>query len=200
MSDSLSSSTAVACPRCRAPLEAEAEGADERAERQCPRCGARVDVLVFPRLRRTPAPSLPFPLREESDAACVFHPELKAEVVCEECGAFLSRKAAVNWAGLDYCMPCLHHLREEKREKAFRPRAALHDNRALAMMVLLLPLSMITAPLALFFLLRHRDGGRGFVPRSGFRWWLALALSVLLTLGWVALLVAWLALLVNEWR
>ena len=133
----------------------------------------------------------------EGDAVCQFYPELQAEAICDECGCLLSRKAAVDWGGRTFCLPCLHSLREGKQTDDFLARRTLYDNVALGLVLFLAPLSIITGPLAFYYVLRYRDASRGLVPRSRFRWWLALVLSVALTIGWVFLFILWIAMIVR---
>ncbi len=151
---------------------------------------------TFPRLRAS-EPSNSVEGRglqaREGEAVCQFYPELQAETVCEECGCFLSRKASVEWSGRTLCLPCLHNLREQKGADAFSSRRSLPDNVGIALVVFLLPLTLFTGPYAIFYLLRHRKTPGSLVPRSRFRWWLALVLAILATTGWLVLFVIWIA-------
>jgi len=183
--------TLLRCPSCRSGLRlAEFP---ERLDERCPVCGSKVEMLLFPRLRSSPPPPYA-PPAVEGGTVCSFFPELKATKVCDECGCLLSEAASVTWGDGDYCLPCLHRLREEKREGDFIARASLHDNRALALVTLLAPFTLFTAPLALFILLRYRKQRASFAPRGRARWWLALVLSLAWIALWTALLVtlAWL--------
>ncbi|HRQ91049.1 MAG TPA: hypothetical protein PLA50_19825, partial [Bacteroidia bacterium] len=180
------------CPVCRSPLGVPRGLAS--AEERCPVCRAEVGLTLFPRLfgdfveAKAEVPS------EGSTATCSFYPELQAEVVCDECGCFLSYRAATNWAGRDLCLPCLHRLREVEKSAEFIGRTQLHDRRALALVTWLAPFSLFTAPIALFLLLRHRGKREGFVPRGGWVWWCALVLSVGWLAAWLLLLIGWISL------
>lgn len=192
---------AVTCPKCLAAIAPPpgAWSAPESAE--CPRCRSRLTLAAFPRLRHGILPpgrsrTSGQPARE-GEAVCRFYPGLQAETVCEECGCLMSSKAAVDWAGHTLCLPCLHQLREAKGLEAFSSRRTLPENVALALVVLLAPVSLFTAPAAAFHLLRHRKAPRSLIPRSRFRWWLALGLSLAVTAGWVFLFVAWIAMMVR---
>lgn len=181
------------CPTCRSALSVnrEVEEVDER----CPVCRSEVSLRVFPRLYREPVDTAPSKLASDSEAKCNFYPELPAEKVCDECGCFQSGKAAVRWGNLDLCLPCLHRLREEKKSAAFVARSALHDNRALALVTLFAPLSLFTAPVAIFLLLKNRKNPETFEPRSAVRWWLAMFLSVAWLIVWIVLITAWTSLI-----
>jgi hypothetical protein len=152
-----------------------------------------VETTFFPRLHSQPSAPLSPPALD-GGAVCAFFPSLRAVKVCDECGCLLSEKASVSWSGGDYCLPCLHRLREERREGSFIARTSLHDHRALALVTLLAPFTLFTAPLALFILLRYRKDRASFSPRSRVRWHLAMVLSLLWIGLWTALLavLAWL--------
>lgn len=189
----------LSCPKCH--TAAPSPGRTGAHALLCPVCGTRWEARVFPRLlrpatRETP----PGEKAEEGDAVCAFLPQLKAETVCDECGCFLSHKAAVARDGSTLCLPCLHQVREVRGLPPWRARTLLPDHLALSLVTWLAPLGFFTAPLALYFLLRHRAEGSGLVPRGGGRWWTALALSLLWILIWGALLVIFILLMVRAFR
>lgn len=180
----------VTCPKCHSvlPLDGESDLAT------CPACRAPVYAKIYPRLRTGELSGKAVGtsgMSEEGDAVCSFYPELKAETVCEECGCLLSEKASVIWTGNSYCMPCLHLMREQKGKDGFLSKRILYDNTALGLVLFLSPLSLFTAPLALYYLVRYRNSSRGIVPRGKARWVLALILSVGFMLGWLVLLLLW---------
>ncbi|MEM7600976.1 MAG: hypothetical protein AAF357_06125 [Verrucomicrobiota bacterium] len=184
------------CPTCRNVLTVNREV--EALEDQCPVCQSEVDIHVFPRLFREPIKRIETRIVDEGESACAFFPELKAEKVCDSCGCLMSEKAVVYWGDDEVCLPCLHRLREEDKSLPFLPKAALNDNRALALVTLLAPLSLITAPVALVLLFRHRKAKNSIFPRGRWRWWLALVLSVGLIIGWTFILIAWASLILEE--
>jgi uncharacterized paraquat-inducible protein A len=187
---------AIICPKCHVPVPAEG---DQMAEERCPACRAVLSIETFPRLRAGNAGLLANGGKHaaEGEAVCHFFPELQAETICDECGCFLSLKAAVDWNGRNVCLPCLHQLRESKADDDFLAKRTIYDNVALGLVTWLAPVSLITAPLALYYLLRYRKAPRGIVPRGSFRWWLAFVLSVGLLGGWIFLFVIWIAMFVR---
>jgi len=196
-SESSAAGFGVLCPRCRYTFTYPAH--TDLLENSCAICRAKTEYHFYPRYFRDPEEEgTRSALSHKGDATCVFYPELKAEKICDECGSFLSSKAAVDWSGSTYCMPCLYHLREKKRETDFQAKSVLHENRALGLMIFLLPFSLFTAPLALFLLLKNRKVRGGFVPRTGIRWWLALVLSITLTTAWIVFLVIFISLMVRD--
>lgn len=192
--------TALSCPKCQQAFAPPPEAAAGIADSRCPRCHTTLTLTAFPRLTAQPAEAAPDTAgstARDGDAVCRFYPHLQAETVCAECGCLMSRRAAVDWAGRTLCMPCLHTLRETKGAGDFSPRRPLHDNAALGLVVLLAPLSFVTGPIALFQLIRHRRAPGSLIPRSRFRWWLALILSIAATLGWIALFITWIVIIVQ---
>lgn len=189
-------SPVLRCPSCRSELKIR--GSTDRLEDRCPVCHSQISLVVFSRLygvpEETPAPGL----ADHADARCVFYPELSATIACDECGCFLSEKAAVRWGNLDLCLPCLHRLREEKQGSSFVANAKLYDNQALALVTVFAPFTLFTAPVALFLLLRHRKTGKSFEPRSPVRWWTALVLAAAWLVAWTVLLVAWTSLVLDD--
>lgn len=134
----------------------------------------------------------------EGEATCSFFPELRAEIECEECGSFMSRRASIRWEERNLCLPCLHRLREVEKVPSCLARAGLRDRQALAMVTLLAPLSLFTAPIALYLLLRHRKEQIGFVPRGRAVWWIAFLLSVAWLIAWLVIIVIWVSLIVDD--
>lgn len=181
------------CPSCRSPLKVGRRV--ETLEEGCPVCRAEVSVTMFPRLYGDFAREEADEPVAEGEASCSFFPELRAEKVCDECGCFLSRRAAVPWGGRVLCLPCLHRLREVEKTTDCIGRTRHHDRRALELVTWLAPFTLFTAPLALFLLLRQRGKPEGFVPRSRAVWWIALALSVGWIVAWLVLIVAWVSLM-----
>ncbi|MCB1231569.1 MAG: hypothetical protein KDN19_14965 [Verrucomicrobiae bacterium] len=193
-------STTVTCPKCLRDIEPPLDAGAHAVDATCLHCRTELVLETFPRL--TAADSLPLSSglghhAQEGEAVCHFYPELQAETVCEECGCFLSRKAAVEWGERTLCMPCLHQLRETKSDDAFSAKRSLHDNVALALVVFLLPLSLFTGPLAIFQLIRHRRTPGSLIPRSRFRWWLALTVAIAATAGWLILIILWIVMIIE---
>ncbi|MDF1850207.1 MAG: hypothetical protein P1U85_05180 [Verrucomicrobiales bacterium] len=184
------------CPSCRTELSVSGEV--EGIEEKCPICQAQVWIRSFPRLYRAPVPRESAVLADDSKARCSFYPELEAEKVCDECGCFLSEKASVRWGDQDFCLPCLHRLREEKKTTQFLARAKRFDNRALALVTLFAPFTLFTAPIALILLWKHRKEPQGFERKSAWRWWLALFLSIAWLVGWLILGIVWASLILED--
>ena len=187
--------TVLQCPRCRSQLNVSHHL--DRLEEKCPICKSEMSLTVFPRLYKAHVERKSSALASEEEATCSFFPELKAEKVCDECGCFMSSRAAVQWADGDYCLPCLHRLREEERSVGFLAKTIRYDCRALALVLFLAPVSLFTAPVALYLLLRNRKSESSFVPGNGKIWWLAMVLSVLCLIFWLVIVIGWLSLVLE---
>ncbi|MEM9281805.1 MAG: hypothetical protein AAGA96_08265 [Verrucomicrobiota bacterium] len=191
-------SSTLQCPTCRNNLNVNRE--IEQLEELCPVCRSEIKAVVFPRFFRDRGEDdAPFSAKEE-ESTCSFFPEWKAEKVCDECGCLMSKRAAVRWGDRDLCLPCLHRLREEEKDTSFVARSRLYDNRALALVTWLAPLTLFTAPVALFLLLRHRRNIKTFVPRSSARWWVAIVLSLVWMAIWLIAIAVWISLILDEYR
>lgn len=180
------------CPACRSPLKVGRPVSS--LEEDCPVCRARVHVTTFPRLygdfvrTEEDAPSA------EGEATCSFFSGLRAQNICDECGAFLSHRASTRWGDRILCLPCLHRLREVEKSPDFIAKTKLYDRRALFLVTWMAPLTLFTAPLALFLLARHRGKAEGFVPRGSATWWIALILALGWLAAWLVLIVIWISL------
>lgn len=186
----------VQCPTCRNVLQVNREV--PVMTDPCPICQSAVEIRVFPRLFREPVPTTTARPAGETESACAFFPDLKAEKVCDACGSLMSSRATAVWGDEEVCLPCLFRLREEVKSPRYLPKAALQENRALALVTIFAPLSLITAPLALVLLFRCRKGEGPLLRRSRRRWWVAFWLAVAWILVWGAILVAWASLILEE--
>ncbi len=180
------------CPSCRSPLKVGRPVSF--VEERCPVCRAEVHITTFPRLYGDFVRTEEDATAAEDEAACSFFPDLRAQVVCDECGVFLSHRASIRWGDEVLCLPCLHRLREVERAPDFIARTKLHDRRALFLVTWMAPFTLFTAPLAMFLLLRHRGKPDGFVPRGRALWWVAMTLAAAWLAAWLVLIVVWISL------
>jgi hypothetical protein len=190
---SLDSETAILqCPSCRSPLKVARLVSS--LEERCPVCRAETHLTTFPRLYGNFAGGAEDAPASENEATCSFFPALRAQLVCDECGTFLSHRASTRWGGEVLCLPCLHRLREVEKSPDFIAKSMLHDRRALFLVTWLAPFTLFTAPLAIFLLLSHRGKPEGFVPRGRTIWWIAMTLAAVWLTAWLVLIVVWISL------
>jgi len=150
---------------------------------------------------RTKREAIADAIAADGDARCRFLPALKAQTVCDSCGALLSEKAAAHWGEKVFCLPCVQRLRDAGpvgEGGGLLGRLKIYDNLALLLVTLLAPLSLLTAPVALYLLIRYRRAPRGLVPRSPGRWWMAMVLSLVSLTLWLGLLGVGLSVMIDS--
>jgi len=181
----------VACTRCRAPLPPAGYNAPHLGT--CA-CGARWQVAVFPAALRTPGRGAAAEtVQVEGDAGCFFHPAKKAVVPCARCGRFLCAVCDVEFGGEHVCPGCLESGRKKGRIQQLETERTLYDSAALALaalpMILMWPLTFLSAPIALYLGLRYWNAPSSLVPRTRWRAVVAILLALLQIGGWVVLVV-----------
>jgi hypothetical protein len=182
---------AASCTRCKAELPPGFINAGEFQE--CSSCKSKIKVEVFPALFR--------PLERgrsgealiiESDASCFYHPQKQAAVVCGACGRFVCSLCDVDVEGQHLCPPCLEAHHKQGKIKSLESRRILNDTVALHLAlvsILIFYISFITAPLALYWAIKHRNSPSSILRRSRFRWVFAVILSSIIILAWIALVI-----------
>jgi len=156
----------------------------------CPRCHTATTLRLYPTFAR---PDLADPGADAlpGDAACFHHPDRRAEAICDGCGRFLCRLCEIKLGGRRLCGGCFSSATQAPL--AVRHSIVQYDSLALAMVALPLlsfvfgAVTLFTAPAAVWLALQHWRRPMSVLPRTRFRMTLALALGVLVTLGWIAL-------------
>ncbi|MBI3191090.1 MAG: hypothetical protein HYZ36_00370, partial [Pedosphaera parvula] len=165
----------VSCGNCRAELSVALDG--PHAAVDCPLCRAPIQVQVFPAFVQGPpegAPAERVLLQDES--CCFYHPENKAVAPCDACGRFLCALCDLPEGEAHLCPTCF--ARKQSGETGEAPlRVARYDQIALAVAVLsfiVLPVTIITAPVVLYMVVRYWRWPSGVV-RPGRKWVFVLA-------------------------
>lgn len=184
------------CNRCLAALPSEAFNSDVAIE--CPSCHAALQALVFPAFYRAlPVGSAGETLLVETDASCFYHPQKKAIIPCDRCGRFLCGLCDVEIGKEHVCPVCLQTGQQKGQLHTVQSQRTLHDSIALAWALyplLLCPIATpFTAIYAIIIVLRHWNTPGSLIPRTKARFMVAIVLSGLQVLGWIALLIAYLA-------
>src|SRR5439155_16734384 len=124
-----------------------------------PHCEAPLRVEVFPALFRPAAPAQSGQvLVTEGEAGCFYHPHKKAVLPCDACGRFLCALCDIEFSGQHFCPGCLETGRKKGHLTGLDNRRTLYDSLALSLALLPLliwPLTLITAPAALFIAIRY---------------------------------------------
>src|SRR3954469_16228717 len=146
-----------ACTKCWTPLPADFLNIEEY--RACPTCAAMVRLEVFPAyFRETTKGSAGEALLADTEASCFYHPQKRAAVVCSECGRFLCSLCDLELDGKHFCASCLEAAKEKNKIASIENRRQLYDVMALQIVLLgfLIPyFSIVTAPTALYFAIKH---------------------------------------------
>jgi hypothetical protein len=178
----------VGCTKCRAPLPPVLYNLAEL--RPCPNCGAAVQVEVFPAALRSAGPgSAGEAVLIEGEASCFYHPAKKAVVPCESCGRFLCAICDIELSGQHLCPACLESGRKKGRLQQLENRRTLYDNLALA--TAFYPLltvwgTLIGAPIALYLSIRYWNAPSSAIPRSKWRFILAIVIALAELGTWAA--------------
>ncbi len=181
----------IRCPSCRAPVRPEA--LDLRTLTPCPVCRAPVGAVAFPAvLREKPGP----PAAErtpDAGAACFFHPEKGAAVSCARCGRFLCALCDIDLRGEHVCPTCIESGRKKGRFQNLENERTRYDRTALLLAVVPLLLfavaTVVTAPAALYLVIRYWRAPGSLVESTRWRYVVAGTLATLQIAGWLTLLV-----------
>jgi hypothetical protein len=112
---------------------------------------------------------------------------------CDNCGRFLCEICAINLGSRRLCAECLSQLRKRRDETGLVHHAALFDNVALFLVTAPVVtlffwfLTILSAPVSLFLSFYYWSRQWNLIPRSRFRFILAIPLSLLLIAFWVFL-------------
>jgi hypothetical protein len=179
----------LACPKCRAWL---LDGVfNQPAMAPCPACGAPVRVEAFPALFRAIAPGQSAqPVMIEGESSCFFHPQKKAVVPCAGCGRFLCALCDCEFGGKHLCPACLEAGKTKGKIAALENQRTRYDSIALGLAVfpmLFFYFTILTAPMALFVVIRYWNTPRSLVRRGRFRFILAGLIALMQIAGWLAL-------------
>ncbi len=176
----------VCCPKCRAVLAPIALNHPEPDP--CPECGTELEVAVFPALFRsfTPGPTAEL-VTMEGESTCFYHPAKKAIRPCDGCGRFVCALCDCELHGAHYCPSCLEVGRRKGKIKSLENTRLRYDSIALGLAgfpLLFWPISVVTAPVALYYVFRFWNAPRSLIRRSRFRFLLAALLASLEIVGW----------------
>ena len=178
------------CTKCGTPLPAETFNPVDLMN--CPSCGRFLRVEVFPALFRENAVGQDGEaLLTDSEASCFYHPQKKAVVACESCGRFLCALCDVEFHSQHLCPACIETGDKKGRIKSLEKGRLLYDDVAMGAAVLPLlfwPVTLLSAPIALFIAIRYWKAPSSVIPRSKLRMLLAMLFASLQILGWGALL------------
>ncbi len=182
----------IACPNCRAIMPAQIVNSAEL--HYCPTCRSRVRADLFNAFYR-PMDRVVMGehIQEQGQAECFYHPGKKAVVPCAACGRLLCSLCEVPFDGQRLCMNCLRAGQSKGRIESLENSRFLYDSLALYLAFLpmfFIFITLVTAPAAIYVVLRYWNAPASFLPRTRFRFVVALIMAVVQLAGWVFFL-AW---------
>lgn len=175
----------VVCPRCRSyvPLGVANTGRPF----PCGGCRSPVILDVFPAaFRGVPAD---LGTTASSDVStCFFHEARAAQTACDGCGRYICALCDIPLGREHLCPECLA-IRNRKDGKHTLPNErVVWDRVALGLAVgglLLWPVTLVTAPAALFVVIRYWNKPGSLVRRGRVRFVVAGLLAAVQTAGWI---------------
>jgi hypothetical protein len=181
----------LTCPHCSESLAIDLFVAGQPG--QCPACHSLVEAYIFPEFHNNTSARPGIYLAQEHEAVCYFHARYRAMNPCDNCGRFLCEICAINLGSRQLCAECLSQLRKRRDETGLVHHAALFDNVALFLVTAPVVtlffwfLTILSAPVSLFLSFYYWSRQWNLIPRSRFRFILAIPLSLLLIAFWVFL-------------
>jgi hypothetical protein len=177
----------VTCPGCRNPLPGSHCNTAELV--RCPSCQVRLHIEVFPALFKTIAEGRPAEaILVAGESACFYHETKRAVLPCDVCGRFLCALCDVELDNRHLCPACLKSGYQKGRLNQLEKSRVLYDSAALWLAVLpmlLPPLTVLTAPMAIFLAILSWFRPSSIVPRTRLRSYLAIAFALAQIAFWI---------------
>lgn len=174
------------CANCR--VEIAPDYWNDPAGTGCRGCTEPVNVRVFAAMFRSVEAALPDRVGAEGEASCFYHPDNRASVTCDDCGRFLCSLCEIPAEGRRVCPACLE--KGPAGQPGTEDQRVLYDSIALHLStwpILTVWFPMFTAPMALYYAIRHWRVPPLVVPR---RWRLRMAIALIFSLSQVIGLLA----------
>lgn len=180
----------LSCTKCTAPLNKETINSGSLSD--CPSCNNLLRVDVFPAAYR----SLPIgqsgdALQTGTEASCFYHSGKKAVTPCSTCGRFVCTLCEVVLNGQNLCPSCFEKGKSKQKIKSLENHRICYDT--IALMVAVVPallfffyfFTLFTAPLAIYFSVRHWKTPSSIIPRTKIRFILAFLIAGIQIAGWI---------------
>ncbi len=142
---------ALPCPKCKRVLGSDSW--HDSASGKCRGCREDFEFFAFPALTAQPKRATAQTALEAEESVCFFHAGNRAEAVCDDCGRLICAVCSIGASGRKVCPSCISATKKAGAPTVVRERM-LHDSTALGLTLLPLlvwPLTLVTAPLALGF-------------------------------------------------
>jgi hypothetical protein len=179
---------ALSCPECG--FELKPYFLESPDYRPCHVCGHETSVLPYPACFAARQVITADDLRrDEEDAGCYYHESKRAVHSCSQCGRFLCELCSAQIGDDVLCPSCI--VAGEKNyniENRLERGRQLFDSMALliaALPALTVSFTIFGGPVAVYVALRYWNKPTSIVRRYQWRKWLALAMGLAETGGWV---------------
>ena len=184
----------IACPNCRTILPAHF--ANTGLLHKCPNCLNQMRAEIFNAFHRPiDHGQNAAHVQAQGQAECYYHPGKIAVTSCSGCGRLLCTLCEISFDGRTLCTNCLQSRRDSHQLPSLERSRFLYDSLALALAVwplVLLPFiffTFITAPAAIYVVLRYWSASNSILPRTKYRFVLAFLLAIAQLVGWVIIIV-----------
>jgi hypothetical protein len=174
------------CTLCNTPLGSGAVNTNSLAA--CGGCGSRIRADIYPALTR------PLPLGQtaaavqlDKEAGCFYHPLKKAVVPCTMCGRFLCALCDLPLNNQHLCPACLERGRIKRNFKNLENHRTCYDTIALLLVTvscIFYWVTILTAPIAIYLVVRHWNSPSSIIPRTKIRFILAFILAGMQISAW----------------
>lgn len=185
----------IACPNCRTILPDQFANSGEF--HKCTNCLSVLKSELFNAFYRPVSQGQTGELvQEQGQAECFYHPGKKAVVPCSSCGRLLCALCEIPFDGRSLCTNCLQSGRDKQQIHSLEKSRFLYDSLALHLafwpiaFVVFYYFTIITAPAVIYVVLRYWNAPTSILPRSKFRFILALLLAGGQLAGWVIIFMA----------
>jgi hypothetical protein len=180
--------TAVQCNECGAPVPEEWLHRPDVF--QCQFCRSSIQVFAFPAAFRVHVLAPAGVALSEGESSCFYHSHKPAVAPCDQCGRFLCSLCRVDFGERVLCPQCIQSGAKKGSLTLVESRRNLYDSIAMALAILpgfLIWPTLITAPIAIYLSIRHWNRPLSIVPRSRWRFVVAILVALLQIGTWIAL-------------
>jgi len=177
----------LSCTKCNSALPGEMINTYSAVP--CPSCAGLLRVDVYPALyRKLPTGRSGDTLQLDKEAGCFYHPSKKAVIPCSTCGRFVCALCDVAINGQHLCPSCFEKGKTKRKILNLENQRTCYDTIALlvaAGSILILWLTIFTAPLVIYLTVRHWNSPSSIIPRSKVRFILAFVIAGAQIAGWI---------------
>jgi len=177
----------LSCPGCKGPFPVTHMNTYNMTA--CPTCSVDSLIIGFPALfRPLQKGSEGETLLVDTEASCFYHTDKRAVRACDGCGRFLCSLCDVELGNQHLCTQCIQTGVKKKKITKLNRENISYDSIALALAIY--PMFMwfvtcLTAPATIFLAIRYWNKTTSVIPRSKFRYVLAISIALLQMAGWI---------------